>query len=129
MLGRSEISALGELGLALAVILAAGCTSQRGAQLAAKKAFMAGQQQAWAQYQQLRPNTVRMVGPVRNPAIDWREDLTLVQAIIQAHYELPGEPRLITVLRGQERVQFTARQLLNGQDIPVAAGDVVELTP
>ena len=119
----------GIAALALAVVLAAGCTSNNRAKLDAQKAYMAGQQQAWAQYQQMRPNTVRMVGPVRYPAIDWREDLTLVQAIIEAHYELPGEPRIITLVRGQERVRFTAKQLLGGQDIPVVAGDVVELQP
>ncbi len=119
-------SLLCALSLAL---LAAGCTSKTNAKLEAQKAFMAGQQQAWERYQQMRPNVVRIVGPVQFPTIDWHEDLTLAQALVAARYILAGEPRLVLVTRGQEQVQFTARQLLKGQDVPLQAGDVVEVRP
>lgn len=115
---------------ALAVAcFAAGCTTKANAKLEAQKAYMAGQQQAWEHYQQMRPNTVRFIGPVQFPTIDWHEGLTLVQAVVDAHYSLPGEPRLIIVTRGQETAQFTSKQLLKGADIPLNVGDVVELRP
>jgi len=117
------------LALSAAAVLAVGCTSKTQARLEAQKAFMAGQQQAWERYQQTRPNSVRIIGPVQFPTIDWHEDLTLVQVLVSAHYNLPGEPRLVVVTRGQEHVLFTAKQLLKGEDLPLLAGDVVEVRP
>ena len=110
-------------------LLTPSCTSKTNAKLEAQKAFMAGQQQAWERYQQMRPNVVRIVGPVQFPTVDWQEGLTLVEALVQARYALPGEPRIVVVTRGQEHAQFTAKQLLKGEDIPLQAGDVVELRP
>ena len=116
----------------LALALVAGCASKEKAakqKAAQQKAFMAGQEQAWQQYKQIHPNSIRFDGPVANPIIAWSEDLTLMQAIVQAGYGAPGNPSVIIVMRGNEQRRFTAQQLLNGGDFELQPGDHVILRP
>jgi hypothetical protein len=67
-----------------AVLLGAGCVSDRKAQMEARQAYLAGQQQA----AQSRENTfnVTVQGQVSNHVIPWTIDLTLARAIVQANY-------------------------------------------
>lgn len=94
-----------------------------------KQAFAAGQEQAWQQFQQLHPNSIRVLGPVANPILEWHEGLTLVRAIVEAHYSARGNPGVIVVQRGPDQRQFTAQQLLAGHDLALQPGDQVILRP
>jgi hypothetical protein len=74
--------------------------------------------------------TVWVVGGVKNQLIPWTQDLTLVRALIAAEYQGPGDPGQITVIRnGQPPIIVSAQQLLSGQDMPLAAGDRIEVRP
>jgi hypothetical protein len=104
----------------------AGCVSKGTADRRARDAFLAGQKQAAETA--LHTDSVWIVGNVANPIIPWTSDMTLVRAIIQAQYQSPGDPRHITVIRnGTSPFHFTAAQLLSGFDMPLKAGDKVEL--
>ena len=123
------------LGLVLAT-LPGGCVTKSQADMQARLAFMAGQQQALMQQQQ-RPQPppvyrgpgVIFMGAVRNPTVPWREGLTLTQAIVRAQYTGTGDPAAILIHRGGENITIEPRQLLNGQDVPLQVGDVIELQP
>ena len=121
------------LWLACCVLLLAGvgCASKQKAKekAAAQKAYIAGQEQAWRQYQQVNPNSVRFNGPVANPILAWRPGMTLIEAIVEAGYGQPGNPGVIVVLRGAEQQRFTAEQLLNGENIELLPGDQIFLRP
>lgn len=113
----------------LVLILLAGCVTKSEADARARMAYIAGQQAAMMQMQaqQARGPSVTFVGPVRNPVVKWTEDLTLLQAILDAVYTAPGDPRNILIRRNGQEFQVTPRQLLNGQDVPLQNGDVIEL--
>jgi hypothetical protein len=132
-LGTSFAPRLSDFGLpallALTLALSTGCSSKDKLKVAQQKAFLAGQEQAWQQYRQVNPNSIRFLGPVANPIIAWREGLTLVRAIVEAGYAVPGNPSVIVVQRGAEQRQFSARQLLNGEDMELLPADQVILRP
>ncbi len=112
--------------LALAV---AGCTTRNRAHADAKAAFAAGQEQAWRDYQQAHPNSVRFVGPVREPVVEWTETLTLAEAIIVADYRDARDPRVIVVHRKGAAIPVELKQLLAGEDMSLEPGDVIEIHP
>ena len=71
-----------------------------------------------------------VVGNVRNPSIPWTEDLTLSRALVEADYLGAGDPGQIMVVRnGEAPKMVTAKQLLSGFDLPLLAGDRVEVRP
>jgi len=113
----------------LALIVPAGCTTDSKAKADAQAAFLAGQQQAWTQLQQLRPNSVRVLGPVRQPVVEWTETLTLAEALVAAGYQGARDPRLILVHRAGQQIRVDPRRLLQGADLPLQAGDTVEIRP
>lgn len=116
------------LSLSLAV-LAAGCTSSAKARAKANAAFIAGQQEAWTQFQQAHPNSVRVVGPlVHQPTLEWTPTLTLSEAIVAAGYQGPN-PRVIVVVRAGQAIPVEPKRLLGGEDMPLQAGDTVEIRP
>jgi len=120
--------------MALAVALA-GCTSKSKARAGARAAFYAGQ--AKALESQLMPalpprapgNTVAILGPVNFPSLKWGPGMTLIKTIVAAEYTPPGEPKLILITRNGSQFPVNPADLLNGQDIPLLPGDVVELKP
>jgi hypothetical protein len=95
--------------------------------LEAQRAYIAGQQQAMARMQQPREPFVRIDGPVRNPTLPWAEDLTLTKAIIAAEYVPAGTPTSIIVVRNGQGTQIEPNVLLQGKDIPLLPGDVVQI--
>ena len=110
-------------------VLAAGCTTRASARAKANAAFIAGQEQAWKQLQQARPNSVRVVGPmVRQPILEWTPALTLSEAIVAAGYQGPN-PRNIIVYRAGQAIPVSPKSLLAGEDLPLQAGDTVEIRP
>jgi hypothetical protein len=120
--------------LACVTVLAAGCTTESKAKLREKNAFLAGQnsilqqQQAQAAAQKAAESPgVTIVGPVQNPQVPWVTGLTLAQAISTANYVGPAEPKQIIITRNGESATMDASVLLNGTDIPLEIGDIIEL--
>jgi len=123
------------LCLLLAVVAGAGCVSQKKAQMEARQAYLAGQEQATqaamqARQQQQQGPVVFVQGPVRNPVVPWEEDMTLSQAIVAADYTAFMNPELIRVIRnGQVAGEFKGIDLLHHQDMALEAGDTVIVMP
>ncbi len=116
------------LFLFLMLITLSGCVSKSEANLKAREAFVAGQQQAMAAAQKaIPPNTVAVHGNVKNESIPWTEDLTVGKAILAADYQGLVDPRRIVLIRDSQSTDINPRDLLQGQDMPVQAGDVIEL--
>jgi hypothetical protein len=122
-------------------ILTGGCVSKSEAKLRERNAFLEGQnvtlqQQAQAAAQNAVPNTaqitvkmqvVMVIGAVQNPQVPWVAGLTLAQAIATANYVGQAEPKQIIITRNGESATLDAGVLLNGKDIPLEIGDVIEL--
>ena len=117
------------LGLA-----ATGCVSKSTARLREQNAFLAGQN-AVLQQQQAQAATksaaespgVTIVGAVQHPQVPWITGLTLAQAISTANYVGQDPPKQIIITRNGESAAMDASVLLNGSDIPLEIGDVIEL--
>ncbi len=122
------------LGVLLATvsvgILTVGCVSESKARLREKNAFLAGQntvlQQKQAESAAESPG-VTIVGAVQHPQVPWVTGLTLAQAISTANYVGQDEPKQIILTRHGESAAMDANVLLNGTDIPLDIGDVIEL--
>lgn len=104
------------------------CTTRKQAKAEAQKAFMAGHQEAIRKMQQATAsNVVTIYGPVRTPEVAWSPGLTLSQAIIAAEYTGPRDPTEILLVRAGVAYRYEPAQLLSGRDIPVMAGDIIQL--
>lgn len=111
---------------AVVMVLTSGCETKSKARLQQQTAYMAGQQQAMTQAQ--AGKTVRITGEVQNSTIPWTETLTLSQAIVDADYRGLRDPRRIVVRRfNQPPITIAPRQLLQGEDMPLQPGDVVQI--
>ncbi len=115
------------LPLLLLVVVFAGCTTKAKARAEARAAFVAGQQQAFAQMQEARRTNIRVIGNVQNHEIEWAENLTLSQAIAMANYTPRFNPTEITVIRQREQIRVNPKDLLQGKDVPLEPGDTVEI--
>jgi len=117
----------------LALVALCGCETRGAARQQAREAYLAGQNQAMAQQQALmmaQHPTVAVHGEVETPMVPWTPDLTLSRAIVAAHYTGLMNPSVIRVLRNGQLVhQFMGVDLLRGHDMPLQAGDVVEMSP
>src|ERR1700683_5240982 len=90
-----------------ALLAAGGCVSHKKAQLEARAAFVSGQQQAiQAQIhaQEAQGPVVFLQGPIQNPVVQWRENMTLSEAIVDANYTAFMNPRLVRLIRGNQVV-------------------------
>ena len=108
-----------------------GCASQSKAQLRAQNAFLAGQN-SMLQKQlaaQSALSGVTVVGAVQNPQVPWVAGLTLAQEVATANYTGAEEPKQIVITRQGESVTLEAKVLLDGTDVPLEKGDVIELRP
>jgi hypothetical protein len=118
-------------GLLLAAVTLAGCVSKDKADAKARAAFVAGQQQASARMQQMQAlpqgPSVTVNGEVRNHIVPWTEGLTLVAALVAADYYGAADPGLIYLVRSGRATHVDTKKLLSGVDIPLQAGDVVQL--
>jgi len=113
----------------LLALLVCSCTTRAKAKAQAQAAFAAGQQQALAQLRDAQRMIIRVLGNVRNPEIPWTEGLTLAQAIVTAGcYDQRG-PREIVLIRRSERIPIDTKILLRGDDVPLEAGDTIEIHP
>jgi len=115
--------------IALTAMTLAGCVTKTKAKADAREAFIAGQQQAMAmaRMQQSQGTTVTVVGQVRNGIIPWTQDLTLARAIVNAGYFGTSDPHQIVIVHNGKATTIDSKQLLNGEDLPVQAGDVIQI--
>jgi hypothetical protein len=106
-----------------------GCVSKSKANTMARMAYLSGQQAGFAQalQQQAHGPSVNFIGQVQNPFVKWHEGLTLSQAIVLAVYTSANDPASIIIRRAGQSIPVDPKQLLNGQDVPLESGDVVEL--
>jgi hypothetical protein len=114
--------------LSILLLCVTGCETKSRAQLEAQRAYVAGQEQALAQSRP-KPQIVTVKGRVRNPVIPWTEDLTLARAIVAAQYTGYLDPKLIRLTHEGQTTDIKPSLLLQGQDMPVQAGDTIELVP
>jgi hypothetical protein len=114
-------------------IAAAGCVSSKRAKMEAGQAYVNGQQQALQAQQhaqQAQGPSVFLQGPVQNPVVPWRDEMTLSQAIVDAVYTGFMNPRLVRVLRdGQVAGELRGIDLLHHQDLALQPGDTVLIIP
>jgi len=91
-------------------------------------AYVAGQNAAFQRLTQ-QTNGVTVLGPVQNTQVPWVAGLTLAQAIATANYMDPHNPKEIIITRQGESAKLAPKELLNGVDIPLEPGDVIEIRP
>ncbi|MDB6109735.1 MAG: hypothetical protein JWR69_1485 [Pedosphaera sp.] len=113
--------------LCLALLVVAGCTTRARSNAQARAAFQAGRQAALASEPQ--GPTVQVVGNVKTHIIPWTDGLTLAKALVTAEYQGLGDPTQITVIRNGESANISPSTLLGGKDVPLEAGDRVEIRP
>jgi hypothetical protein len=109
-------------------MVAAGCTTKAKARAHAGAAFTAWQQQQAAGNVRIPAFSVKIVGEVRYPVVEWSEGLTLAQAIVAAEYTGPATPFSIEISRNGEIISVKPQYLLQGRNDPaLEPGDVVEI--
>jgi hypothetical protein len=104
-----------------------GCVTKREADARARAAFLEGQNRALMTRSTMQGPNVTFIGPVRNRMIPWMTGMTLAQAVIAADYTGPQDPKLIIIKRQDEEIPVNPQHLLGGVDVPVVAGDVIEI--
>jgi len=106
------------------------CTTKSNARLREQNAYLAGQNSV-LQQQQARTAAqspgVTIVGAVQHPQVPWITGLTLAQAVATANYVGSDAPKQILLTRHGETAVMDADALLNGKDVPLEIGDVIEL--
>jgi hypothetical protein len=122
------------VAILVAGILTDGCVSKSQVRLRERNAFLEGQN-ATLQQEQAQSAAksaaespgVTIVGAVQHPQVPWVTGLTLAQAITTANYVGTDEPKQIILTRNGESASMDASVLLNGTDIPLEIGDIIEL--
>jgi hypothetical protein len=115
--------------ISLLALALSGCTTKSTERLKEQNAFLTGQNAALRQQAHSTSQTpgVTVVGAVQNSQVPWVAGLTLAQAVITANYIGTQEPRQIIITRNGESATLDAKVLLDGADIPLEIGDVIEL--
>jgi hypothetical protein len=113
--------------LLLLALATAGCTTDSKARMEAHDAFLAGQNEALQQQQSAAFSTVTVLGPVQNHKVPWVVGLTLTQAIATANYLGEHDPKEIIITHQGQSARLNPRVLLSGVEIPLEAGDVIEV--
>jgi hypothetical protein len=126
--GRPLLAGLCCVLLLLAFSLC-GCVSQTKANARARAAFLAGQQEAVARFQQAQGPSVTINGEVRNHVVSWKHGLTLAQAVVAADYIGAKDPGQIIIVHLGVAHRVDPKQLLSGVDIPLQPGDIVQIMP
>jgi hypothetical protein len=113
---------------AFAVVLPSGCVTQSKSRAAAREAYLAGQNAALRQQLANQSPAVTILGPVQESKVPWVAGLTLAQAVATANY-LDSDPpkKIIITTRDGQSATLSGRILLTGVDVPLEAGDTVEL--
>jgi hypothetical protein len=115
--------------LAALLFFAAGCETKSRAREEARKAYVEGQEQALQQQSASKPSFVTVTGPVRNSIIPWTEELTLAKAYAAADYTGYIRPRFIRITSEGQTAEIKFSLLLNGGDMPLEPGDLIQVVP
>ena len=110
------------------LVLATGCTTKTKAKTDARAAYLEGQRQGLVEAQDLQRTTVRFIGRVNQPFVEWNPTITLTEAIIVAGYQ-GHEPTQIIIHRHGQPMFVDPKALLEGEEVPLMPGDTVELRP
>ena len=118
-------------GLLLLAAGLSGCITKAKADAQARAAFVAGEQQAMRNMEQLKTRgpTVTVVGEVKNPRIPWTAELTLAKAVVAAEYLGTKDPSEILIVREGKAMRFDPKKLLEGEDVPLQPQDLIQLNP
>jgi hypothetical protein len=116
------------IAVSLGVMLNTGCTTKKGAELKAREAYVAGQQQAMSQgQQQAVGNTIRINGDVKTPVLEWTQGFMLSEALVEAEYQNRRDPLAIVIFRQGQVINVNPRELLRGRDVPLQPGDRIDI--
>jgi hypothetical protein len=122
--GRSSVAVL---LLASLLALAAGCATKKRHGMEGYNSMVRAQQEALTLQLQGQP-AVYFRGPVQRPAVIWRENLTLAEALLEAGYTSKFTPHAIRISRLAETYNVNVQRLLRGSDNPLLEpNDVVEV--
>ncbi|HMP84324.1 MAG TPA: hypothetical protein PKA41_16620 [Verrucomicrobiota bacterium] len=108
-------------------VAACGCTTKSRARSQAEAAYNAGRAAAYQQMLDEHRTTIRVLGNVRNPEFPWLQDLTLMEALVEADYHGSRDPRGITIIRKREPIPVDMKAFLGGEDVLLEPGDTIEL--
>lgn len=105
-----------------------GCITQSAARERERIAYLQGQRDALMKTQQEQPKSgyITFIGPVQNHSVKWTDGLTLSQAIVKAGYTAPTDPKSVVIRRPDQEIQVDTRRLLQGENVPLQPGDIVE---
>jgi hypothetical protein len=115
-----------QLLILIFTLAVSGCTTKSRSRLEAQNAYLAGQNAALRQ-QIAQFNGITVIGAVQNGQVPWVAGLTLAQAVATANYTGAQEPKAVVITHQGESAVLPANVLFSGADIPLEAGDVVEL--
>jgi hypothetical protein len=116
------------LWCSLLALLEAGCVTKSKANAQAQAAYLAGQRDGMMMA--AKGTSVFVTGNVQNQIIPWTPEMTLSKAIVAAEYRGAKDPGEIIVQRkDQQPLHIRAQQLLRGEDMPLQAGDQIEIRP
>lgn len=111
--------------------LTGGCTTKSTARLEAQNAFLAGQNEALRQQLQKQQSqqgpSVTVQGAVQYHQVPWVAGMTLAQAVATAGYVGQDAPTKIILTHNGQSATMDANILFSGKDIPLEAGDIIEL--
>ena len=113
----------------LVTILVSGCISKSAAKAQAQAAYLAGQRDGMMMAASQGPS-VWIIGNVKTSIVPWTPELTLSKALVAAEYRGAKDPgEIIVQSKGQEPLHIHPQQLFQGEDMPLRAGDRVEIRP
>jgi hypothetical protein len=115
--------------LLLAVVVTTGCTTKSKAKAQSAAAYNAGRAQAYQQALESQRTGIRVIGNVRNHDIEWREKLSLMEALVIAEWTNSHDPREIIIIRKHQPTPVNMKAFLEGEDVLLEPGDTIEIQP
>ena len=109
--------------IAVLALAGAGCVSKSQADAQARKAYLAGQEDAYKSMGM--EEKVIVLGDVQKHEIPYVAGLTLGQAIATANFTGLHDPKVILVKRGDQETPVDPKKLLSGDEMTLQPGDIV----
>lgn len=111
--------------LVIPALAAGGCVTKSRADAETRAAYLAGQAAAFKSIG--ADSDVIVIGDVQKHEVPYVDGLTLAQAIATANYTGAHDPKMIFIRRHDVQIQIDPKALLNGQNVPLQAGDTVTI--
>jgi hypothetical protein len=129
--GLSPLQGTLILAVLLLPVLFVGCITKAKADAQARAAFVAGEQQAMRNMEQVKARgpSVTVIGEVKNQRIPWTSELTLAKAVVAAEYVGTKDPSEILIVRQGKALRYDPKKLLDGVDVPLEPQDLIQLNP